>query len=73
MRKDKSHFVVGIDIGSNTTKMCAVIHSENPDISPRVLDMIEVESKGIYKGNIIDEKELIETIYKGIKSFKENI
>jgi len=73
MSKEKSHLVVGIDIGSSTTKMCAVIHSENPDIPPRILDMVEVESQGIYKGNIIDEKELADTIYKGVAAFKEDV
>lgn len=73
MSREKSHLVVGIDIGSSTTKMCAVIHSENPDIVPRVLDMVEVESQGVYKGNIINEKELAETIYRGVKEFKEDV
>ncbi len=35
--------------------------------------MIEVETQGVYKGNIINEKELIDTIYRGIKEFKEDI
>ncbi len=73
MSKDKSHLIVGIDIGSNTTKLCAVTHSENPNIIPEILDLVEVESQGVYKGNIIDEKELINTLYKIIKETKENI
>lgn len=73
MSKERSHLIVGIDIGSNTTKMCATLHYENPDIYPKILDIVEVESQGIYKGNIIEEKELIDTIYKCIKGFKEEI
>ena len=73
MSKEKSHLVVGIDIGSSTTKMCAVAHYENPDMSPRILDMVEVETQGVYKGNIINEKELADTLYRAVKDFKEEV
>lgn len=73
MGKEKSHLIVGIDIGSSTTKMCAVYHFENSEKSPQIIDMVEVDTQGVYKGNIVDEKELANTIYKAIKETKGDI
>lgn len=72
MKAKKTHVVVGIDIGSSTSKMCAVIHYEDPETPPELVGLVEVESFGIYKGNIVDEKEVLETIFNLVKDFSEN-
>lgn len=73
MGKEKSHVVIGIDIGSSTTKVCAVAHYENTKLNPEIIEIEEIESQGVYKGNIVDEKELANTIYKVINKFKSTV
>lgn len=68
MSKEKSYLIIGIDIGSNTTKVCAVNHFLNKSITPKILNLIEIPTDGIYKGNITDEKSLAITLSKAIKS-----
>ncbi|MEA4910565.1 Cell division protein FtsA [bioreactor metagenome] len=72
MSKAKSHLVIGVDIGSSTTKVCAVLHSEESTINPEIIEIQEVETEGIYKGNIVDEKELANTLHKVINQFRSN-
>lgn len=69
--KEKSHTIIGIDIGSNTTKICAVRHYIDINKSPEILDLQEVGTQGVYKGNIVDEKELAETLYRAMSLFKK--
>ncbi|MEN9338613.1 MAG: hypothetical protein RI945_338 [Candidatus Parcubacteria bacterium] len=71
--KDKSHIIVGIDIGSNTTKVCAVRHYTDSNQNPEILELHEIETLGVYKGNIVDEKELAETIHNCTNLFKKEI
>lgn len=73
MSKVKSHLVIGVDIGSSTTKVCAVLHFEEKDLSPEIIEIQEVETEGIYKGNIVDEKELANTLHKVVNQFKSTV
>ena len=68
MSKEKSYLIIGIDIGSNSTKVCIVNHFLNKSISPRIVNLVEIPTEGIYKGNITDEKSLAITVSKAIKS-----
>lgn len=73
MGKTKSHVVIGIDIGSSTTKVCAVSHFEDSEKIPEIIEIQEISTEGIYKGNIINEKELANTIHNVIKQFKSEV
>lgn len=73
MSKEKSHLIVGIDIGSNTIKMCAVLHYDNPNLIPKVLDIVEVETEAVYKGNITDEDILMRDINQAINQFSDKV
>lgn len=73
MSKTKSHLVIGIDIGSDTTQVCAVMHSENGDCKPEILEIQEINTEGIFKGNIVNQKELANTLHAVIKQFKNDI
>ncbi len=73
MSKDKSHLIIGVDLGSNTIKMCAVLHSEYEEETPRVLGIVEAETESIYKGDIIDENNLIKDIEKVFNKFPDKI
>ncbi len=73
MKKEKCHFIIGIDIGSNTTKVCAVSHFEKNLHNPELIELQEVNTEGVYRGNIVNEKELANTIYKAINSFKSDV
>jgi len=73
MSKAKSHLVIGVDIGSSTTKVCAVVHSEEIDSNPEIIEIQEVPTEGIYKGDIVDEKELADTLHRVVNKFKSNV
>ncbi len=73
MSKTKSHLVIGVDIGSSTTKVCAVVHFEEKDLHPEIVEIQETYTEGIYKGNIVDEKELANTLHRVINQFKSNV
>lgn len=64
MNKERTHIILGIDIGSNTSKICAVKHHLDKHLPPEILDLKEIATEGIHKGNIVDEKELANTISK---------
>lgn len=73
MGKIKSHLVIGIDVGSSTTKVCAVSHFEDVDMTPEIIEIQEIPTEGIYKGNIVNEKELANTLHNVIKQFKSDV
>ena len=73
MARNKSHIIVGIDIGSYKTKLAIVQHFNNPKIFPKILQIVETESEGLFHGNIIDEKEVAETIWKTIEKLDEDL
>ena len=64
MNKEKTHIILGIDIGSNTSKICVIKHHLDKRLPPEILDLKEIPTEGIHKGNIVDEKELASTISK---------
>ena len=73
MSKAKSHLVIGVDIGSSTTKVCAVVHSEEINSNPEIVEIQEVPTEGIYKGDIVNEKELADTLHRVVNEFKSNV
>lgn len=73
MSKEKNHTIIGIDLGSHSLKMCAVLHSENPNLIPRVLDVVENETESIYRGEIIDEAKLLKEITETLSKFDSKI
>ncbi len=64
MNKEKSHIILGIDIGSNSSKICVIKHHLNRRLPPEILDLKEISTEGIHKGNIVEEKELANTVSK---------
>jgi len=62
MAKEKTHIIIGIDIGSQKTKIAAVAHPKIPKTYPKILQLEEIETEGVFHGNIIDEKEVADTI-----------
>lgn len=73
MNKEKAHIILGIDIGSNSSKICAVKHHLDRRLPPEILDLKEIPTEGIHKGNIVDEKELANTISKLFSFIKKDI
>jgi len=73
MNKEKAQIILGIDIGSNSSKICAVKHHLDRHLPPEILDLKEIQTEGIYKGNIVDEKELANTISKLFSYIKKDI
>jgi cell division protein FtsA len=73
MNKEKSHLIIGIDIGSSTTKVCAVNHFSDKSLTPEIVSVVDIPTEGMYKGNITDEKELAKTVSKAIKSLRIDI
>ena len=73
MNKERAHIILGIDIGSNTSKICAVKHHLDKDLPPEILDLKEIPTEGIHKGNIVDEKELANTISKLFSYIKKDL
>ena len=73
MNKEKAHIILGIDIGSNSSKICAVKHHLDRQLPPEILDLKEIPTEGIHKGNIVDEKELANTISKLFSYIKKDI
>ncbi|MEI6352446.1 MAG: cell division FtsA domain-containing protein [Candidatus Nomurabacteria bacterium] len=71
--REKSHLIIGIDIGSNSTRVCAVNHFSNRSTTPEIVDLVEIPTEGIYKGNITDEKGLANTVSKAITALKIDI
>lgn len=72
MNKEKAHIILGIDIGSNTSKICVVKHHLDKQLPPEILDLKEIPTEGIHKGNIVDEKELANTISKLFSYIKKD-
>lgn len=72
MNKENSHIIIGIDIGSNSSKICVVKHHLNRGLPPEILDLKEIPTEGIHKGNIVDEKELANTVSKLFSSIKKD-
>lgn len=73
MNKEKTHIILGIDIGSNTSKICVIKHHLDKRLPPEILDLKEIPTEGIHKGNIVDEKELASTISKLFSYIKKDI
>ncbi len=70
MSREKEQLVIGIDLGNNSTKICSVLHNDEPNSHPKILDNIKIETKGIFRTNIIDIDKVCETIFEGIKRLK---
>lgn len=62
MNKEKSHTIIGIDLGSSASRICVVKHNLDKKLPTEILDLQEIRTEGIHKGNIVDEKELANTI-----------
>lgn len=73
MNKEKAHIILGIDIGSNSSKICVVKHHLDRHLPPEILDLKEIPTEGIHKGNIVDEKELANTISKLFSYIKKDL
>lgn len=73
MSKDKTQIILGIDIGSSTTKLCIVKHHLDKKLPAEILDLKEIQTEGIHKGDIVDEKELANTISKLFSNLSDEI
>lgn len=73
MSKEKSHLIIGIDLGSSTLKMCAVLHHPYGELSPEILDLVELKSEAIHKGDILDEEILARDINRALNQFSEKV
>ena len=74
MKVEKGNIVIGIDIGSYTTKVCVVRHFKK-DFSPKVISLFEVLTEGVFKGNILDDYQeyVADTIYTVFKKISPEI
>ena len=73
MNKERAHIILGIDIGSSASRICIVKHHLDKRLTPEILDLKEIPTEGVYKGNIVDEKELANTISKLFSELSEEI
>ncbi|MDQ1282030.1 MAG: Cell division protein FtsA [Patescibacteria group bacterium] len=73
MNKEKSHIIIGIDVGSNSSKICVIKHHLDKRLPPEILDLKEIPTEGIHKGNIVDEKELANTVSRLFSYIKKDV
>ncbi len=70
--KKNNPIAIGIDIGSSHIRAVACLYGEEIKY-PLVLATYKKESSGISHGNVVDEKEVAESISNAINSLEEEI
>ena len=58
--------IVGIDMGSSTTRVIITEHSEG-ETQPRVIGIGQAETSGISKGYVIHEREAVQSLIQAVK------
>ena len=77
MSKQKTHIIIGIDIGSRKTRLVIAEHTYLSHLGkksfPKILQTLEVETGGVFRGDIVDEKEVMDTLWSIIQMIEKSL